>query len=191
MFPSGKKVKQKITMDKLNLTPEYIEQLLSVEEQEVLPGVFMTDYRDFKIDKSNMKEMDDQELDKLNLEDVDQKLFELLSARLNPEVFESHENLCAVIDSEINSLNNSIFHLIRSNDELMVFYDEERDPFYLETVEENRGFIEQKRDKIEELKFKKNELLGMKEEMLNDIEKYSVFYEKGEELNNNEDGIFL
>eukprot|EP00455_Lapot_gusevi_P039204 TRINITY_DN4392_c0_g2_i1.p1 TRINITY_DN4392_c0_g2~~TRINITY_DN4392_c0_g2_i1.p1 ORF type:complete len:113 (+),score=41.59 TRINITY_DN4392_c0_g2_i1:33-341(+) len=63
-----------------------------------------------------------------------------------------------VIELDIQELENSVAHLIRSNHELKVAFEETQDPDFSEAIEENIIVIERRQKQIEELKKKLAEM---------------------------------
>lgn len=70
------------------------------------------------------------------------------------------KNKLEVIDLDISEIENAIGHLQRSNTELENAYNENHDPVYKETIDENNSAIKTKQKRIENLKKIKANLLA-------------------------------
>eukprot|EP01124_Arcella_intermedia_P018119 TRINITY_DN25086_c0_g1_i1.p1 TRINITY_DN25086_c0_g1~~TRINITY_DN25086_c0_g1_i1.p1 ORF type:complete len:120 (-),score=36.54 TRINITY_DN25086_c0_g1_i1:24-383(-) len=74
-------------------------------------------------------------------------------------------NQLLVIDADINELKNQIFHLKRSNDEMLEELRESgEDPVYREAIVENLKLIVKKKEKIARLEELRQELRRLEEE---------------------------
>lgn len=92
------------------------------QEKEILPGVYLTDFRK-KEDKKNVI-----------------------------EIINSKENMVEDVIYTINELENSIKHLKRSNEELKIYYKEDPDPLYTDCIKDNESLIKKQSERIDYLK---------------------------------------
>ena len=92
------------------------------EEKEILPGVYITDFRNAEENKTII------------------------------DVINSKENMIQDILFTIDELETSIKHLKRTNEELKIYNDQEPDIIYSESIVDNENLIVKQTNRIEDLK---------------------------------------
>eukprot|EP01129_Flabellula_baltica_P015541 TRINITY_DN7957_c0_g1_i1.p1 TRINITY_DN7957_c0_g1~~TRINITY_DN7957_c0_g1_i1.p1 ORF type:complete len:175 (-),score=58.60 TRINITY_DN7957_c0_g1_i1:184-666(-) len=130
-----------------------MDRLLDTPEEEVLPGIFISDFRqqhkqENKDATQHTVELKDKPIDDITLEDADnliQKHFLTLQQDMSPE-----DHQMALILENIRELENSIDKLLESNQLLEREYEMDPDDIYVESIQENMIVIQDKERQLAE-----------------------------------------
>eukprot|EP01126_Amoeba_proteus_P016164 TRINITY_DN1742_c0_g1_i3.p1 TRINITY_DN1742_c0_g1~~TRINITY_DN1742_c0_g1_i3.p1 ORF type:complete len:194 (-),score=47.54 TRINITY_DN1742_c0_g1_i3:80-661(-) len=114
-------------------------KIRSVPEREVLPGVFIQDFR---------------------LANQNQGCSSTENTQLQEtiQMLQRPENLLATLEEDVKELETQVFHLLRSNKEILAEIQIDPDPVFHDAVRENIDLILKKRQRIKELNKLKEEL---------------------------------
>eukprot|EP01112_Ceratiomyxa_fruticulosa_P022135 TRINITY_DN8021_c0_g2_i1.p1 TRINITY_DN8021_c0_g2~~TRINITY_DN8021_c0_g2_i1.p1 ORF type:complete len:132 (-),score=29.91 TRINITY_DN8021_c0_g2_i1:79-474(-) len=117
------------------------------QEREVLPGVFMVDFRNNANNDANAAQPTQQPSQK-------EEDSEMSDASLLAYQQEIGDSTCedSPIRERIMEIENSIRHLIRSNLEMQEAFQHDNDPVYTESIHENIQIISKKKKELEKLK---------------------------------------
>lgn len=107
------------------------------EEVEVAPGVYITDFRTSNTNNTNTN----------NTNTIPAQSF----ASSSPSSISQNCGTELNVAFEVTEIENAIKHLIRSNVELAKAMEEDNDPIYQESIQENLAIIAKKKKHRDEL----------------------------------------